>query len=287
MSAWLHGAPPVALPRDFPSLVLAVLAGSAVLVATAIPRTRPRWRAHPHPASAIGGRSSALRWMVPILGLALVLVAGRREPGIVLVVLTVLGSLADLARRLQRRRRRRRHRTTVSQVLIATEGLRADLQAGLPPVRALAAAARISPALLPVVRAAEVGASVPQALVHQATILEVPALRSIAAAWSLGERSGASLALTLGTVASQLRDQDELQRLVDGEMAAARATAALLAILPIAVMALGSGLGADPGGFLFHSVPGGLCLLLGVGLIHAGFAWLDALETGSTAQVHQ
>jgi tight adherence protein B len=61
------------------------------------------------------------------------------------------------------------------------------------------------------------------------------------------------------------------------ELASAQATARLLAVLPVAVLLLGNGLGGDPVGFLLSS-PGGLvCLVAGLSLEYAGLAWLTRI----------
>jgi len=52
------------------------------------------------------------------------------------------------------------------------------------------------------------------------------------------------------------------------------ATARLLAVLPLGVLLLGSGLGGDPIGFLLGTTPGLVCLCAGVALEYLGLRWL-------------
>jgi tight adherence protein B len=65
--------------------------------------------------------------------------------------------------------------------------------------------------------------------------------------------------------------------LVAAELAAAYATARLLAVLPLGVLLLGSGIGGDPVGFLTGSTAGLVCLAVGIGLSFGGLLWLDRI----------
>jgi tight adherence protein B len=96
----------------------------------------------------------------------------------------------------------------------------------------------------------------------------------LAAAWQVSQRSGAGLAGALATAAGRLRDDRATARVVATEMSAALATARLLAVLPVGVLLLGSGLGGDPVGFLIGTPPGLVCLCAGLALEYAGLSWL-------------
>jgi tight adherence protein B len=82
----------------------------------------------------------------------------------------------------------------------------------------------------------------------------------------------------------RLRDDQATARVVATEMAAATATARLLAALPVAVVLLGNGLGGDPLGFLLRSTPGLVCLGLGLALEYAGLAWLARIADQVTGR---
>ncbi|MGY2877162.1 tight adherence protein B [Marmoricola sp. URHA0025 HA25] len=188
-----------------------------------------------------------------------------------LVAVAVVGAGA---RELTRRRRVADAERRAEHVLTMCEGLASDLRAGQPPVTALAAAAEDWPELAPVAVAAGLGADVPDALRRLGARPGAGQLRIVAAAWQVAHRSGAGLAAALTMAAQRLRDDRATARVLSTEMAAAQATARLLAVLPLAVLALGSGLGGSPVGFLLDSTPGLVCLCTGLALEYAGLVWL-------------
>ena len=69
-------------------------------------------------------------------------------------------------------------------------------------------------------------------------------------------------------------------RLVASELAAAHATARMLAVLPLGVLLLGTGIGGDPVGFLTGSTAGLVCFAVGLGLSFAGLLWLERIADG-------
>ena len=96
------------------------------------------------------------------------------------------------------------------------------------------------------------------------------------AAWEVSGQTGSGLAEILNGVARLLASRERQLRLVDAELAAARATAAVVSGLPLLVLAMGSGLGANPWSF-FLSGLGAVVVALAALLLFAGWAWLDWL----------
>ena len=87
----------------------------------------------------------------------------------------------------------------------------------------------------------------------------------------------------LERTAEGLRARRRTRRLVDSELASARATARLVACLPLAVLLMGSGAGSDPWSFLLRTPLGWACLLAGLALIALGLWWIERLADRASA----
>lgn len=211
--------------------------------------------------------------VVAALGLPAALLSGRR----LVLALLLAGIAAAVAQHVVRARERAAAERRAEQVLLCCEGIAADLAAGQPPGRALERAAADWPELAPVAVAAELGADVPASLRRLAELPGAGQLTVVAAAWQVAHRSGSGLASAVGRAARSLGDERSTRRLVGGHLASARATARMLAVLPLIIMALGSGLGGDPVGFLVDTPLGLGCLTIGAALAHLGVLWLDRI----------
>ena len=84
---------------------------------------------------------------------------------------------------------------------------------------------------------------------------------------------GAGLADALDRLVAQDRRSEEVRRQLDAHLAAPRATARMLALLPLLGLLLGFAIGGDPLGWLLGTPLGWACLVLGLLLIAAGLGW--------------
>lgn len=108
------------------------------------------------------------------------------------------------------------------------------------------------------------------------------ALARIGAAVRLSARTGCSLAAVAGAVEDDLRARHRLRLELRAATAAPRASAALLAGLPLLALAMGAGIGADPWGVLTGTGVGQILLVVGVALTAAGLAWSRRLIARAT-----
>ncbi|UAL29457.1 type II secretion system protein [Nocardioides rotundus] len=251
-----------------PALVAGLAAGAAVLLARPLrPRLGPlaRWS----PVVLVVAVAAPGAWLALRTGLLV--------PGLLLAVGAV-----GAQRWWAVRRRRQAAEAVTGQVSRACEGLAADLGAGLEPGTALGRTAREWPLLGPVLAAHGLGGSVPDAMRAAASTPGAGDLRVVAAAWDVGRDSGPGLAAALDRVAASLRADRATARVVAAELASARATARLLAVLPLAVLLMGSGAGGDPWAFLLRTPPGWACLGLGLLLLTGGLVWIESLAARVT-----
>ncbi|KRB76176.1 hypothetical protein ASE01_14250 [Nocardioides sp. Root190] len=203
------------------------------------------------------------------------LVLASRSTAVLAVVsaLLVLGG----GRLVRRARATRRADVTRARVIELCDVLCAELAAGQSASGALERAAADWEVVAPVARAASSGGDVIGGLRALAGEPGAAALRLVAAAWQVSQRTGHGLATTLARVAEDLRAAEQTRRVVAGELASARATARLLAALPLVALAMASGSGASPWPFLLGHPVGLACLGGGLGLGYAGLSWVEAL----------
>lgn len=228
-----------------------------------------------------GIAQSRSRWRPGIAGplVALPVGLGVAHLSIRVLILTGVGvGLILAARALRAQRARRREASQMSvRVLETCEVLAAELAAGQPPGAALDRAAEAWPTLAGVAEAFRVGSDVPGALRRISAQPGAADLRLVAAAWQVAHRAGHGLGQAVEQVATGLRSAQSSRRIVQGELASARATARLVAGLPIVAWAMGSGAGGDPWGFLFGQPVGLACLVAGLACGFAGLWWIEAI----------
>jgi tight adherence protein B len=98
-------------------------------------------------------------------------------------------------------------------------------------------------------------------------------LTRVAAAVRLSARTGCSLAGVAAAVEDDLRAQARAETELRAAVAGPRASAAVLAGLPVVGLGMGSGVGADPWRVLTTTGTGTVLLVVGVALELAGVAW--------------
>lgn len=259
MSRWL----PVALAAAAVATLLG-LPGPGRLRLEALRRPRLAGLALPLPVGA--GLLVGLAWG-PVAG-ALALVA------------------AVVARRVLAARRadgqRARERGSAPDALAT---LAAELRAGRSPALALVEAAHaarggLAAALGSAAGTAELGGDVPGALLAgSSAVPEVQ--RSLAACWQVCSAGGSGLAAAVERLEEGVRAGQAQRRAVESELAGPRATASLLAVLPLAGVALAGALGARPMHVLLGTPAGLVCLTTGAALDALGVLWTRRLTAGA------
>jgi tight adherence protein B len=155
----------------------------------------------------------------------------------------------------------------------AAADTQADGPSGAPPdvVRALAAVAA----------AAGLGGDVPAVLRAAGPVHLRAWLGRLADAWSLADRYGIPLADLLDAVRSDTEHRVRFAAEVEGRLAGPRATAAVLAGLPLLGLALGHAVGAAPLRVLCATPVGQVLLVIGTGLACFGVLWSARLVSGA------
>lgn len=242
-------------------------------------------------AGAVWCRSSAARARVlgprrPAAG-AVLLSAG--VPAVVVTAMTLTPALAVLgvglgvivatvAVRWHRGRRRALRQLRAGQVTELILVLAASLRSGLPAPAALGHAAQDEPVVRSAATAARRAGDVPQALRAAHRGPGDDGLERLAIAWQVADRTGAPLADVLDRLSDVEREERDLRREVSAGIAPARATAALMALLPVFGLVIGSGFGGDPAWKVLTAHPiVALAAASGAGLACAGMLWIDRI----------
>lgn len=238
----------------------------ARLGATAVTQSRMPWR-----RSLLASAAALAAWQL------------LRTEGLPVLVLGFGGAaVAAVAQRLitGRRQRQTRSRRQVACVELC-DALAAELDGGLPAVTALERSCASWPELASVVSAARLGDDVGAALRRCSQLPGAEGLRAVGAAWDVASRSGAALAVVLSRVATGLRNDQESRAEVAAALGPPRATAKMLAVLPVFGIGLGFSMGADPLRFLLHTGAGVVCLSAGAALALLGVWWVERLAAAA------
>jgi tight adherence protein B len=172
-------------------------------------------------------------------------------------------------------------------VLGFVEVLVAELEAGQPPAGAVRSAAERSaedPLFRAVLQHLLLGTDPVTAVRTAAQRPGADDLWPVAVCLDVASTSGAGLAQALRPLAAGIRDDRELGREVDGQLAGPRSSARLLASLPVVVWGLGLLLGANPLQVLLTTPYGLGCLGVGVALEVAGLTWVAAMARAAVGR---
>ena len=199
---------------------------------------------------------------------------------IAMVAIVAAGLFAlRLRRRARQRAEARAFRAEVARVIRSAS---AELRAGVDPVAALHAATFDASNAWVGVHVAD-AADLGTALRSAASTPGGEGLADVAAAWHLAEQAGAPLAVILDRMAGAMQSEVELDHEVAAEAEPARATARLMAGLPIFGLGLGLLLGVNPVAVLLGSWSGVACLVGGLALACCGVWWIERIVSALDA----
>ena len=222
------------------------------------------------------GRGAAVVARVPVW-----LVAGCGAAGIGALASTSLVALVAgvgaglAARAVTARRREAQEQSDLASLADALAAFGAELRSGRPVERAVQAASaaagdeRCGRALCLAVRSPTVAPA--------PTGPPGDALAAVSRAVVLSSRTGCSLAAVVGAVEDDVRARIGLARELQTATAGPRASALLLAGLPLLALLMGSGVGADPWHVLTGTPAGHALLVCGAGLEGTGLLWSGRL----------
>jgi tight adherence protein B len=170
----------------------------------------------------------------------------------------------------------------------AVQALAAGVRAGLSVRRAVGEAARdagepLSGALKLVEEQLAMGARLETSLEDMAGRLSLPDLRLVVTVLVVHRRTGGDLPTMLDEVAEVIGDRVRSRREVRAITAQGRASGAVLAVLPVAFVALLSGTGGDALDAFYRTPAGAGLLLAGLVLDLVGFLWIRRIVARAEA----
>jgi len=188
---------------------------------------------------------------------------------------------ATVGIRTRRAARDKAHRAECGHLLDAMDAVIAELRVGAHPSPAARVAAGESDGFAARAFAvssarSRLGGSGPDGLRNPGSVIGTE-LERIADAWHVAERHGLALAELLSAARSDLDARIRFRNRTEAALAGPRASAMVLAGLPLLGIGLGQLMGAAPVNVLFASPAGMLLLPLGTALACAGLLWSDAI----------
>ena len=206
---------------------------------------------------------------------------------VVLAPIAASAAAAVVAASITLRRRRsetRARRADEAAALQAALGiLVGELRVGAHPVVAFERAAAevegtVADSLRAVAARARLGADVSAGLRSAALQSTVPQYwERLSATWLLAQTRGLAIVALIRAAEQDVVERERFAAGVTAGMAGARATATILAGLPVLGVGLGHLIGAQPLQFLLSGGVGGWCLVIGVTLACTGLWWSDRI----------
>ncbi len=193
----------------------------------------------------------------------------------------VVGTTASLRYRRRRRIRCAMHEGQTLET--ALDVLVGELRVGSHPVRAFDIAAdetvgAVAVSLRAVAARARLGADVAAGLCAAARSSALPThWDRLAVCWQLASDHGLAIATLMRAAQRDIAERQRFSARVSSSMAGARATAAILAALPVLGVLLGQLVGARPLSFLLSGHTGGWLLVAGSTLACGGLLWSDRI----------
>ncbi|NKX89182.1 type ii secretion system integral membrane subunit [Nocardia coubleae] len=192
-----------------------------------------------------------------------------------------------VAVRNRRGRAERERRQECAHLLAGLEAVVGELRVGAHPSAAAESAAgesRGEAARVLAISAgrSRLGGSGADGLVHPDSVV-AEELSRIATAWRVAEQHGLALAELLSAARTDLLARTRFRDRTESALAGARASATVLAGLPLVGVGLGQLMGAAPLSVLFASPAGEFLLPLGTALACCGLLWTDVITRRGTA----
>jgi tight adherence protein B len=196
---------------------------------------------------------------------------------------------ATMALRYRRRRRSDRGVAEGRELETAIDILVGELRVGAHPAQAFAVAADettgpVSDSCRAVAARARLGADVSAGLRNMAETSAQPAQWDrLAVCWQLAADHGLAMSTLMRAAQRDIAERQRFSAHVRSAMAGARATATILASLPVLSVLMGQLIGARPVAFLLGGHAGGWLLVVGLTLVCGGLLWSDRITDRAVA----
>ncbi|MFC4124267.1 type II secretion system F family protein [Nocardia rhizosphaerae] len=189
--------------------------------------------------------------------------------------------------RSRRGRGERTRRAECAHLLAGLEAVVGELRVGAHPSAAAEAAAAESRGEAARVLAisagrSRLGGSGADGWTHPDSVV-AEELSRIGVAWRVAEEHGLALADLLAAARTDLLGRTRFRDRTESALAGARASATVLAGLPVVGVTLGHLMGAAPLAVLFDAPPGRVLLPLGAALACCGLLWTDVITRRGSA----